>query len=351
MREGEASMEPSELRALANEALKAISGASDPEELSRLASFHTGKGSKLACVSHSLGRMDPDTRKALGAVLHEVRSQLEEAIAAKRAEIEASERERRLNLERMDLTEIISPKERGRWHLVARTLADLEDTFVGMGFVVAEGPEVETDWYNFEALNIPPDHPARGMFDTFYLKLGKPESVMLRTHTSPVQIRLLEQGHLPIYAVMPGQCYRRDTPDARHLPAFHQIEGLVVDEGVTFGDMAGTIEEFTRAFFGSEVRARLRPSYFPFTEPSAEFEVTCTICAGNGCRTCSNTGWMELGGCGMVHPKVLAHAGVDLEGISGFAFGFGIERLAFMRWGIADIRVLVENDIRFSRRS
>jgi phenylalanyl-tRNA synthetase alpha chain len=223
-----------------------------------------------------------------------------------------------------------------------------------MGFEVAEGPEIESDWYNFGALNIPPAHPARGMWDTFYLHLGEPESTLLRTHTSPVQIHLMERavldGTLPIHSVMPGRCYRRDTPDARHLAVFHQIEGLVVDRGITFADLAGTIETFTTAYFGPDIHSRLRPAYFPFTEPSAEFEVTCTICKGEGCRTCSQTGWIELGGCGMVDPAVFASVGIDADVWTGFAFGFGIDRCAQMRHQIADMRALIENDIRFLRQ-
>ena len=216
-----------------------------------------------------------------------------------------------------------------------------------MGFAVAEGPEAETDWYNFEALNMPPAHPARGMWDTLYLRLDPPGTVLLRTHTSPVQIRLMESQKPPIYAVMPGRCYRRDTPDARHLPVFHQIEGLVVDRGITFGNLAGTIEAFTTSFFGPGMHSRLRPSYFPFTEPSAEFEVTCPICAGAGCRTCSGSGWIELGGCGMVDPNVFAAVGIDSETYSGFAFGFGIDRLAQVLVGLPDMRALLDNDVRF----
>jgi phenylalanyl-tRNA synthetase alpha chain len=220
-----------------------------------------------------------------------------------------------------------------------------------MGFTVAEGPEIETDWYNFEALNIPPAHPARGMWDTFYVDLSDPETVLLRTHTSPTQIRLMEAAvadtTLPIHAVMPGRCYRRDTPNTRHLAAFHQIEGLVVDVGITFADLAGVIDTFTKAYFGEDIESRLRPAYFPFTEPSAEFEISCTICRGSGCRTCSQTGWIELGGCGMVDPAVFAAVGIDADVYSGFAFGFGIDPCAQMRHGIADMRALTENDVRF----
>ena len=240
---------------------------------------------------------------------------------------------------------------RGHLHLVTQARAELEDVFVGMGFTVAEGPEAETDWYNFEALNIPPAHPARGMYDTMYLDIGEPETVLLRTHTSPVQIHLMEEavrdGTLPIHAVMPGKCFRLDTPDARHLPVFNQIEGLVVDRGITFGDLAGTIQTFTEAYFGEGMQSRLRPAYFPFTEPSAEFEITCTVCLGEGCRTCSHTGWIELGGCGMVDPAVFAAVGIDADVWSGFAFGFGIDRLAQMRHEIPDMRSFLENDIRF----
>jgi phenylalanyl-tRNA synthetase alpha chain len=287
-------------------------------------------------------------------VINAARARLTDLVAERRGLLEAAERRSRVEAERLDLTEAaalgpVGPAlpPRGHLNLVTTTRDELEDTFVALGFSVAEGPEAETDWYNFEALNMPPAHPARGMWDTLYLKLGAPETVLLRTHTSPVQIRLMERQKPPIYAVMPGRCYRRDTPDARHLPVFHQIEGLVVDRGITFADLAGTIEAFTTAFFGAGIHSRLRPSYFPFTEPSAEFEVTCPICGGGGCRTCSGSGWIELGGCGMVDPNVFAAVGVDPEVYTGFAFGFGIDRLAQVRAGLADMRTLLDNDIRF----
>jgi phenylalanyl-tRNA synthetase alpha chain len=230
---------------------------------------------------------------------------------------------------------------------VTQTIERLEDVFVGMGYTVAEGPEAETDWYNFEALNMPPSHPARSMWDTFYLELGPPESTVLRTHTSPVQIRVMENQPPPVWSVMPGRCYRKETQDASHLATFHQIEGLVVDRGITLGHLAGTIDTFTEAYFGPGMSSRLRPSYFPFTEPSAEFDVTCVVCKGAGCRTCGQTGWTELGGCGMVHPNVLRNVGYDPEEWTGFAFGFGIDRLAAARHGIADLRELQSTDIRF----
>ncbi|HVX21757.1 MAG TPA: phenylalanine--tRNA ligase subunit alpha [Acidimicrobiales bacterium] len=336
---------------LEREAEAAMAAATSTDDLARIESELLGKRGPLALAHRELGQMDADRRREAGRVLHDTRQRLEAAAAERRRQLAAAERAAMLEADRLDLTEVLpGGVSRGRLHLVTQTRDELEDVFVGMGFEVAEGPEAESDWYNFEALNIPPAHPARGMWDTFYLDLGEPETVVLRTHTSPVQIHLMEDRRLPIHAVMPGRCFRRDTPDARHLPVFHQIEGLVVDRGVTFGDLAGTIETFTAAYFGADIHSRLRPAYFPFTEPSAEFEITCTICRGDGCRTCSGTGWIELGGCGMVDPAVFAAVGIDPAEWSGFAFGFGIDRCAQMRHGIADMRALVDNDARFMRQ-
>jgi phenylalanyl-tRNA synthetase alpha chain len=342
-----------EIAAVTEQGVARFRAATTLDQLRSAETEVLGKRSPFAELNGRLRHLSPDERKTRGQALNDVRRQLEEAAAARRASLEAAERERRLAAERLDLTEVwrVPPPagipDRGHLHLVTQTRDELEDTFVSMGFSVVEGPEAETDWYNFEALNMPPDHPARGMWDTLYLKLGEPETILLRTHTSPVQIRLMETQKPPIYAVMPGRCYRRDTPDARHLPVFHQIEGLVVDRGITFGDLAGTIEAFTNAFFGPGIHSRLRPSFFPFTEPSAEFEVTCPICGGTGCRTCSGSGWIELGGCGMVDPNVFSAVGVDSEEYSGFAFGFGIDRLAQVRSGLDDMRILLDNDLRF----
>jgi phenylalanyl-tRNA synthetase alpha chain len=333
-----------------------LGSAATLEELRAAETEVLGKRSALAQLNGQLRHLSPSDKRAKGQALNEVRRRLEEAAASRRAVLEAADRERRLADERLDLTEVwrvpapAGIPDRGHLHLVTQTRDELEDTFVSMGFAVVEGPEAETDWYNFEALNMPPDHPARGMWDTLYLKLGEPETVLLRTHTSPVQIHLMETQKPPIYAVMPGRCYRRDTPDARHLPVFHQIEGLVVDRGIAFGDLAGTIEAFTNAYFGPGMHSRLRPSFFPFTEPSAEFEVTCPICGGKGCRTCSGSGWIELGGCGMVDPNVFAAVGIDPEEYSGFAFGFGIDRLAQVRTGLDDMRILLDNDLRFLKQ-
>ena len=344
---------------LVSQAETAIRTAASSVELDEVRTVLLGKKSALAEAQRALGGLDPEARKERGRQLQEARQAVELQLTERRASLVRDEMAVALETDRLDLTEVIvsevrSPTARGHLHLVSQTRDALEDVFVGMGFDVAEGPEIETDWYNFGALNIPPAHPARGMWDTFYLDLGPPETVLLRTHTSPVQVHLMDEavrnGDLPIHAVIPGRCFRRDTPDARHLPVFHQIEGLVVDQGITFADLAGTIETFTTAYFGPDIHSRLRPAYFPFTEPSAEFEVTCTICHGAGCRTCSQTGWIELGGCGMVDPAVFDAVGIDPDAWTGFAFGFGIDRCAQMRHGIADMRALIENDIRFLRQ-
>ena len=322
-----------------------IGSAATLDDLRSVEAEVLGKRSALAELTQRLRELEGDERRHRGEVLNQARARLQASADARRAELEEAERARRVGAERMDLTEVMPVPGRGHLHLVSQTQAELEDVFLGMGFVVAEGPEVESDWYNFEALNMPPAHPARGMWDTLYVRLNEPESTLLRTHTSPVQIRVMESQPPPIYIVAPGRCYRRDTPDARHLATFHQIEGLVVDHGITFGDLAGTIEAFTTSYFGPSVHSRLRPSYFPFTEPSAEFEVTCVVCKGEGCRTCSQTGWIELGGCGMVDPNVFTAVGIDAEEWTGFAFGF--DRCAQVRHGVPDIRVLTDNDIRF----
>jgi phenylalanyl-tRNA synthetase alpha chain len=329
---------------------RAVADAHSVADLDQVESSVLGKRGELAQAHRRLGSLDPEARRQAGRELNEVRQRMEATVAARRQALIAEERAATVAADRLDLTETLPGPKRGHLHLVTQTQEELEDTFVGMGFTVAEGPEAETDWYNFEALNMPPAHPARGMWDTFYLELGEPESVVLRTHTSPVQIHLMEERPPPIHAVMPGRCFRRDTPDARHLAVFHQIEGLVVDRDITFGDLAGTIETFTGAYFGPDIHSRLRPAYFPFTEPSAEFEITCTICRGEGCRTCSGIGWIELGGCGMVDPAVFAAVGIDPGQWSGFAFGFGIDRCAQMRHGISDMRSLIENDVRFLRQ-
>ena len=351
---------PESIAALLEQAVAALTAAESLADLDHQASAIRAKDSALMAARRSLGTLDDiDARKAAGALLNDAMTTVTEVGEARRAGHEVSERATQLEADRLDLTEVVVgdvslPLGRGHAHLVTQTRASLEAVFVAMGFTVEEGPEVETDWYNFEALNLPPGHPARDMYDTMYLDIAQPETVLLRTHTSPMQIHLLERavadGTLPVHAAMAGRCYRLDTPDARHLPVFHQIEGLVIDRGITFADLAGVIETFTAAYFGPDIHSRLRPAYFPFTEPSAEFEITCTICRGEGCRTCSRTGWIELGGCGMVDPAVFAAVGIDPAEWSGFAFGFGIDRCAQMRHQIADMRSLIENDLRFMRQ-
>ncbi|MDE3044470.1 MAG: phenylalanine--tRNA ligase subunit alpha [Acidobacteriota bacterium] len=348
-----------ELDTFVNDSLALIEGLASLEDLREAEASLTGRRSPLATWQRSLGALEPDERRSAGARLQEARRTLEEALARRGEALRDVARREKLDRDALALGDVVVdqvlwPLGVGRAGLVARTQRELEDVFVAMGFQVADGPEVESDWYNFEALNIPPAHPARGMWDTFYVDLGDPETVVLRTHTSPTQIHLMEaavaNASLPIHSVMPGRCYRRDTPDARHLATFHQIEGLVVDRAISFADLAGTIETFTRAYFGADIASRLRPAYFPFTEPSAEFEITCTICRGGGCRTCSGTGWIELGGCGMLDPAVLEAVGIDGDEWSGFAFGFGIDRCAQMRHQIADMRALIDNDVRFLRQ-
>jgi phenylalanyl-tRNA synthetase alpha chain len=338
--------------------LAAITSVDDLDGLTAIEPQLFGKKSALGSLKRLMGQVEADERAAVGQALNEAQQAVRDAHEHARAAFAAAARRARLESERLDLSEAPPGPRRGHLHLVTQATERLEDVFVGMGFTVSEGPQAETDWYNFEALNLPAAHPARSMFDTLYLDLGdrteigdgeggEATNVLLRTHTSPVQIRVMESQPPPIYTVCPGRVFRRDTADASHMPVFHQIEGLVVDRGISFRDLAGTLNEFTAAYFGSSITSRLRPSYFPFTEPSAEFDITCVICEGEGCQTCQRTGWIELGGCGMVHPNVLANCGIDSEEWTGFAFGFGIDRLALMRHGIDDLRDMFTNDVRF----
>ena len=313
-----------------------IAAAASVDEVKALDAELLGKRSALSGMKAKLGGLDPDERKAVGAALNQARDALDAALGARRAELEAVARGSQLEAERLDLTEVPPGRGMGHLHLVTQAMERLEDVFVGMGFQVAEGPEVETDWHNFGALNFPPDHPARDMYDTLFVEMGEPGSTLLRTHTSPVQVRVMTTQPPPIYMVMPGRVFRQDTPDATHTPVFHQIEGLVIDRDITFADLAGTIDAFTKAFFGGDFSSRLRPSYFPFTEPSAEFDIHLP-----------DGSWLELGGCGMVHPNVLTSCGIDPEEWQGFAFGFGLDRLGASAHGVTDLRDLFTNDIRF----
>tara|TARA_B100002049_G_C16083002_1_gene378095 strand:+ start:1688 stop:2758 length:1071 start_codon:yes stop_codon:yes gene_type:complete len=343
------------------EAVASIEQSNDLESLTALEPSLFGKKSQLGSLKRLMGEVDADDRASVGEALNEAQRIIREAHGVAKERFLSATRRDQLEAERLDLTESLESSPQGHLHLVTQTMERLEDVFVGMGFTVSEGPQAETDWYNFEALNLPAAHPARSMFDTLYLDLGdrteigdgqggEATNILLRTHTSPVQIRVMEMMPPPIYTVCPGRVFRRDTADASHMPVFHQIEGLVVDHGISLADLAGTLNEFTAAYFGGSIRSRLRPSYFPFTEPSAEFDITCVICEGDGCQTCQRTGWIELGGCGMVHPNVLTNCGIDSEEWTGFAFGFGIDRLAIMRYGIKDLRDMYTNDIRFLRQ-
>lgn len=329
----------SDLENLANEAEEASNAASTLEGLAQVQAQFLGKKSKLVKAKRALGTLPAEDRANAGKEINEIKGQIEQLISGRKAVLQESEWSSKFNEERLDLTERLGSIDRGHLHLITQARDELEDVFIGMGYSVAEGPEVETAWYNFEALNIPDWHPARGNFDTIFVDLGEPEEVMLRSHTSPVQIRTMESQEPPIYIVAPGRTFRTDSADATHLPAFNQIEGLVIDKGITMGDLAGTIDSFVHAFFGEEVKSRLRPSYFPFTEPSAEFDISRP-----------DGSWLELGGCGMVHPNVLRNCNIDPEVWQGFAFGFGIDRLVSMRYQLDDIRELVVNDARFLRQ-
>jgi phenylalanyl-tRNA synthetase alpha chain len=330
-----------QIAAARDAALADIDAADSLESVTALDSRLLGKKGALAQLKTRLGGLASiDDKRAAGQAVNEAIEVVANAIAARTATLVADAVAARVAAERLDLTEFAGKPVRGHAHLVTQAWERLEDVFIGLGFQIAEGPEVETDWHNFEALNMGEGHPARGEFDTLFLDYappgGEPGRTVLRTHTSPVQIRTMLSQPPPIYIVAPGRVFRRDTPDATHMPVFHQIEGLVIDRDISLADLAGTIEAFTKAFFGAEFTSRLRPSYFPFTEPSAEFDVQRP-----------DGSWLELGGCGMVHPNVLRAGGIDPEQWSGFAFGFGIDRMAVMRHQIADIRDMYANDLRF----
>jgi phenylalanyl-tRNA synthetase alpha chain len=325
-----------EIDRLADDARTRLAAAATLEDLRAVEAEVAGRRAPLHALRKRLGGLGDEDRRSVGRVLHEATEAVRAAAAERRAVLDATARADRLRGERLDLTEVLPGEPIGYPHLVTRAIQELEDVFIGMGFTVAEGPEVETDWHNFGALNFPADHPARDMYDTLYVDYGEPGTTLLRTHTSPVQVRVMTASPPPYYSVMPGRVFRSDTADATHMPVFHQIEGLVIDRDITFADLAGTIEAFTKAYFGGGFSSRLRPSYFPFTEPSAEFDV----------QRPDGT-WLELGGCGMVHPNVLRSCGHDPDEWQGFAFGFGIDRLAMTRHGVDDLRDLFTNDIRF----
>lgn len=328
------------IRGAAREALENTHAAADIEQL-RIK--YLGKKGELTSILKQMGKLSPEERPVIGQLANDVRSYIENAIESKVQELNEKKQFEQLKAEKLDVTLPGKRPVLGAKHPLSIVLDEIKEIFVGMGFEIVEGPEVETDYYNFEALNMPKNHPARDTQDTFYIN----ENIVLRTQTSPVQIRTMEQQKPPIRIISPGRVYRSDAVDATHSPLFHQIEGLVVDKGITFADLKGTLEIFVKRLYGEDSVVRFRPHHFPFTEPSAEVDVQCFGCHGEGCRLCKGEGWIEILGCGMVHPKVLANCGIDPEVYSGFALGLGLERVAMRRYGIDDMRLFFENDVRF----
>ncbi|SNB45354.1 phenylalanine--tRNA ligase subunit alpha [Geobacter sp. DSM 9736] len=330
------------LEALLEAAVSEIQKATSEDALQELRVKYLGKKGELTTIMKSIGALSPDDRPAMGQVVNSVRDRLEEQLQLNLGIVRESQKAARLREERIDITLPGRRRPMGSKHPVTLIIEEISEIFAGLGFQVAEGPEIELDYYNFEALNFPKDHPARDMQDTFFVD----EKRLLRTHTSPVQIRTMLKHAPPVRIIAPGTVYRCDS-DATHSPMFHQIEGLMVDKGITFGDLKGILTIFINQLFGSGTGVRLRPSFFPFTEPSAEVDIACVICKGKGCRVCKNSGWLEILGAGMVDPEVFRHVKYDSEAVSGFAFGMGIERIAMLKFGISDMRLLFENDIRF----
>ena len=332
-----------QLAALQAQALAALQGIDSLQGLNDWKVQYLGKKGELSGMMRGMGALSAEERPVVGQLVNDVRGALETAFAAREDEFKRLERQKRLAEESVDVTMPGRRPHIGGEHPLSRVIRDLEDIFIGMGFEVAEGPEVEFDYYNFEALNIPKNHPARDMQDTFYIS----DEILMRTQTSPVQARTLEKKYPnPVRIISPGRVYRRDEDDATHSHAFMQIEGLVVDRGITMADLKGTLLTIARQLFGPDVQIRMRPSYFPFTEPSTEVDATCYNCGGEGCRICKQTGWIEILGAGMVHPNVLERAGYDTEEFTGFAFGMGVERIAMRRYGVEDIRQFYQNDVR-----
>ena len=324
------------------EALSAVTASDSPQRLDEVRVEYLGKKGKLTLLARSLRHLEPSERPAAGARNNAAKEAVVEAIEARRAALAAEQLAQTLSEDVVDVTLPGRRQSSGSLHPITQTMRRIEDIFLGAGYGVVTGPEIEDDYHNFEALNLPPHHPARTMWDTFYLEGGH----LLRTHTSPVQVRVMEKTQPPIRIICPGRVFRRES-DLTHTPMFHQVEGLVVDEGISFADLKGTVVGFVRRFYDKEVEVRFRPSYFPFTEPSAEVDAQCVHCGGAGCRVCGGTGWVEVMGCGMVHPNVLTMSGIDAERNTAFAFGFGADRLAAFYFGVDDLRLFFDNDVRF----
>ncbi len=331
-----------ELKQMQDKALAELAAVADSEQLQAFKVRYLGRKGELTSIMKGVGGLSLQERPLIGQIVNSVRDILEEQIELLSLRLKESARAARMQEERIDVTLPGRQPHKGTKHPVTMVIEEISDIFAGLGFMVAEGPEIELDYYNFEALNFPKDHPARDMQDTFFVQ----DNLLLRTHTSPVQIRTMLKQKPPLRIIAPGTVYRCDY-DATHSPMFHQIEGLMVDKGVTFADLKGILTLFTNQMFGSDIGVRLRPSFFPFTEPSAEVDIACVICRGKGCRVCKNSGWLEILGAGMVDPEVFRHVDYDNEAVSGFAFGMGIERVAMLKYGINDMRLLFENDVRF----
>lgn len=330
----------SAIRAAVEEKL-AVAGTM--EQLEELRVAYLGKKGELTLLLRGMGALSAEERPVMGQLVNEVRALLESEIQTRSEQLKKEQMLAQLQNEKIDVTMPGTRQTVGNRHPLTIALDEIKDLFISMGFSIAEGPEIETDYYNFEALNLPPNHPARDTQDTFYIT----ENILLRTQTSPMQVRVMEKQEPPIRVIAPGRVFRADEVDATHSPVFHQIEGLVVDKGITMGDLKGTLDIFAKKMFGPDCKTRFRPHHFPFTEPSAEMDVSCFSCGGKGCRTCKGEGWIEVLGCGMVHPKVLRNCNIDPDVYSGFAFGMGLERIVMTRYGVSDLRLFFENDIRF----
>lgn len=335
-----------EIAKIKENSIKEMEASQNLKELNDLKVKYLGKKGELTVVLRGMGTLSPEERPVIGSLVNEVRDELNVLVEKKEKEFKKQELQKRLETENIDVTEPSKKVILGSLHPITQIIEEVEEIFLGMGYQIADGPEVEKAIYNFDKLNTPPDHPARDLQDTFYIT----DDIVLRSQTSPVQARVMENQKPPIKIICPGAVYRSDSVDATHSPVFHQVEGLVVDKNISMTDLKGTLEMFAKKCLGENTKIRFRPHHFPFTEPSAEADVSCFVCGGKGCRVCKGEGWIELLGCGMVHPNVLSNCGIDPEEYSGFAFGFGVERIAMAKFGIEDMRLLFENDVRFLKQ-
>ena len=349
-----------ELKSIEEEVIRCLAEATTLDALADLRVKVTGKKGSLTAIMRMMGKIPPEERPAMGKLANTVRANVDAAIQQRQMDLEKKALEKRMQAEAADVTLPGRRLSSGTQHLISQIREEIEDIFCGLGYIVADGPYVETTYYNFTALNAPENHPSRSAKDSFYVEDNAPEGkpplmlgdsdVLLRTQTSGMQVHFMEENKPPIYMICPGTVFRPDTADANHLPQFTQVEGLVVDEGISFGDLKGTLDYFTREIFGKDRATRYRPHFFPFTEPSCEVDVSCGVCHGKGCRFCKNTGWLEILGCGMVDPNVFKYVGIDPERYTGFAFGIGVERVAALRYDLPDLRMLMEGDMRFLRQ-